>query len=100
MSAHKQPAYRGFRPAILDPIVVVHQIAVAWRAADPDMQLRYRCVAEDCLKTFVSLAQKEVGRSRAASAYASRSGNGAHPSPDGPNRWMRAGSRSSLRDAS
>lgn len=74
--AHKQPAYRGRRPAILDPIVAAHQIAVAWRAADPEMQLRYRCVAEDCLKTFVSLAQKEVGRSRAASAYAGRSGNG------------------------
>lgn len=74
--AHKQPAYRGRRPAILDPIVLAHQIAVAWRAADPDTKLRYRCVAEDALKTFVSLAQKEVGRSRAASAYAGRSGNG------------------------
>lgn len=75
----KQPAYRGFRPDILDQIVVAHQIACAWTGVDDgETRLRMRCVAEDCLKKFVSLAQKEVGRSRTASVDTSRGGDGAH----------------------
>lgn len=73
----KEPAYRGYRPKILDPIVVAHQIACNWASADKDCRLRMRILAEDCLKKFVSLAQKEVGRSRTASAEASKGGDGA-----------------------
>jgi hypothetical protein len=75
---HKQPAYRGFRPLILDPIVVAYQVACAWSAADDETRLRLRCVAEDSLKKFVSLAQMEVGRSRSASADTSKGGDGIH----------------------
>lgn len=74
----KEPAYRGYRPRILDHIVVAHQIACAWPAGDADARLRMRAVAEDCLKKFVSLVQKEVGRSRTASADTSQGGEGTH----------------------
>lgn len=76
--AHKHPAYRGYRPKILDPIVVAHQIACDWLGADSERRLRLRIISEDCLKKFVSLAQKEVGRDRTASADTKRGGDGAH----------------------
>jgi hypothetical protein len=72
----KEPAFRGYRPKILDQIVIAHQIAREWTEADEDTQLRMRLVAEDCLKKFVSLVQKEVGRDRTASADASEGGLG------------------------
>jgi hypothetical protein len=72
----KEPAYRGYRPKILDPILVSHQIACRWARADEKERLRMGCVAEDSLKKFVSLAQREVGRSRTASAEASKGGDG------------------------
>jgi hypothetical protein len=72
----KEPAYRGYRPKILDPIVVAYQIACGWNSADEDARLRMRMVAEDCLKKFVSLAQKEVGRSRTVSADTRMGGDG------------------------
>src|SRR5579863_4583222 len=34
--AEKQSAYRGYRPRILDPIVVAHQVACEWSDADED----------------------------------------------------------------
>lgn len=74
----KEPAYRGYRPLILDPIVVAHQIAAGWNDADADTRVRMRIVAKYILKKFVSLAQKEVGRSRTASADTQKSGTGAH----------------------
>ena len=73
----KLPAYRGYRPKILDPIVVAHQIAKAWSSADEDERLRMRIIAEECLKKFVSLVQQEVGRSRTASADTKVGGDGA-----------------------
>jgi hypothetical protein len=73
----KEPAYRGYRPLILDPIVVAYQIAAGWNDADADTRVRMGIVAENVLKTFVSLAQKEVGRSRTASAATGQSGTGA-----------------------
>jgi hypothetical protein len=76
--SHKEPAYRGYRPRILDPIVVAHQIACEWPNADAESRIRMRLIAEDCLKKFVSLAQKEVGRSRTASADTKSGGTGAH----------------------
>jgi hypothetical protein len=74
----KESAYRGYRPKILDPIVVAHQIALEWDGADGEKQLRMRLIAEDCLKKFVSLVQKEVGRGRTASADTGEGGDGGH----------------------
>ena len=74
---NKEPAYRGYRPSILDPIVVAHQISVQWPTADRSDRARMRIVAEDSLKKFVSLVQKEVGRSRTASADTKNGGTGA-----------------------
>lgn len=64
--ADRYPAYRGYRPMILDPIVVAHQIACQWEGAAPEERERMVLVAEDCVRSFVSMAQREVGRSRAA----------------------------------
>jgi hypothetical protein len=75
---HKPPAYRGYRPAILDPIVVAHQIARALVDTDGEDKLRMRLLAEDSLKSFVSLAQKEIGRDRTATADTKRRGDGLH----------------------
>jgi hypothetical protein len=76
--SEKEPAYQGYRPKILDPIVVAHQIACEWRSSNRDKQLRMRLIAEDCLKKFVSLVQKEVGRGVTASADTSQGGDGRH----------------------
>lgn len=76
--SEKQLAYQGYRPAILDPIVVSYQIACRWESADEDTRLRMRLVAEDCLKKFVSLVQKEVGRSKNVSADTGKGGDGLH----------------------
>jgi hypothetical protein len=76
--SHKFPAYRGYRPTILDPIVVAHQIACALVNADDEDKLRMRLLAEDCLKNFVSLAQKEIGRDRTAAVDTKRRGDGLH----------------------
>src|SRR5690606_12050182 len=60
----RHPAYRGYRPRLLDPIVVSHQIACQWEGADSEEKERMTVVAEDCVRQFVSMAQLEVGRSR------------------------------------
>ena len=73
--SNKFPAYRGYRPRILDHLVVAHEIARYWPAGSEDEILRRTAIAEDCLKAFVSLAQKEVGRDRAASAEALKGGD-------------------------
>lgn len=74
----KEPAYRGYRPRILDPLVVAHEVACGWMGADEDTRLRMSVIADDQLKKFVSLAQKEVGRSRTASADTGQGGDGLH----------------------
>lgn len=76
--AHKQPAYRGYRPKILDSIVLAHQIAAAWSKSDTATRQKLRKLAEGCLKEFVSLAQMEVGRDRSAAIDPSRAGDGIH----------------------
>jgi hypothetical protein len=72
---HKEPAYRGLRPCILDPLIVGHQIALGWTNAKPEDRARMRLVAEKHLKMYVSLVQKEVGRSRTASSETKRGGD-------------------------
>jgi hypothetical protein len=74
--ADRHPAYRGYRPKLLDPIVVAHQIAMQWDGAAADERQRMTLVAEDCVKIFVSLAQLEVGRSQTASIDAGQKGEG------------------------
>ena len=74
--SEKQEAYRGRRPEILDQVLIGHQIARALAGADLNGRLRMGCVAEDAARRFVTLAQKEVGRSRTASAAARKGGTG------------------------
>lgn len=72
----RPPAYRGYRPELLDPIVVAHQIACQWDTADIPTRRRMTLVAEDCVRRFVSMAQMEVGRSRTAHRDTARGGRG------------------------
>lgn len=74
--SEKRSAYRGYRPRILDFLVVAHKVARFWPNGNKDEVEKRTALAEDCLKQFVSLAQKEVGRDRAASAEALKGGNG------------------------
>lgn len=71
----KLPARRGIRPLILDQLIIAHQVARYWPHASDEEVNRRSIIAEDCLKDFVSLAQKEVGRDRAASRDALRGGD-------------------------
>jgi hypothetical protein len=72
----KPPAYRGYRPEILDQVLMAHAIARRFASADEASRARMCCVAEDAVRRFVSLAQKEVGRSRTASPEAGKGGVG------------------------
>jgi len=74
--ADRHPAYRGNRPMLLDPIVVSHQIACQWDGATDDEKERMLIVAEDCVRSFVSMAQREVGRSRTAHEASAMKGEG------------------------
>jgi hypothetical protein len=74
--ADRHPAYRGYRPMLLDPIVVAHQIACQWEGAADEEKERMILVAEDCVRRFVSMAQREVGRSRTAHAASMIKGEG------------------------
>lgn len=74
--ADRYPAYRGHRPMLLDPIVVSHQIACQWDGATGDEKDRMLVVAEDCVRSFVSMAQREVGRSRTAHEASAMKGEG------------------------
>ena len=61
---HKEPAYRGLRPRILDHLVLAHHIACDLPNANSARRALLGDLATRELKRFVSLAQKEVGRSR------------------------------------
>lgn len=76
--SEKPPAYRGYRPRILDHLVLAHQIARYWPDETEDDKADRSTIAEQCLKEFVSLAQMEVGRDRAASVDALKGGDGVH----------------------
>jgi hypothetical protein len=73
---NKELAYRGYRPTILDQIVVAHQIAREWQKASEAERLNMMLLAESCAKKFISLAQQEVGRSRTVSAVTKKAGDG------------------------
>lgn len=72
----KPSAYQGYRPIILDQIVIAHQVACAWADADDHKRERMKAVSLSALREFVSLVQKEVGRGRTASADTQRGGSG------------------------
>lgn len=72
----KEGAYQGYRPKILDQLVIAHQIARQWHEASADDRKIMLILAEDAARTFVSLAQQEVGRSKTASAVTKRAGDG------------------------
>jgi hypothetical protein len=74
--SQKPPAYRGLRPKILDPLVAAHQIAVRFVSSDGEERIRLQLLAEDYLRTFVSLVQKEIGRERTAAAETKQAGRG------------------------
>ena len=74
----KPLAYQGYRPEILDHIVVAHQVSVEWLNADDEERAYMSKIAKNCLMNFVSLAQKEVGRSRTVSSDARAAGDGAN----------------------
>ena len=61
---NKQHAYRGYRPLILDQLVIAHQIAERFPDASLSDRTKLRQIAETSRARFVSLAQKEVGRAR------------------------------------
>jgi hypothetical protein len=71
----KEPAYRGFRPRILDPLLVAHLIARRWLDGNAESRARMYFVAETHVQKFVSLVQEEVGRSRTASTEAKSGGD-------------------------
>lgn len=72
----RHPAYRGHRPMLLDPIVVTHQIACQWDGAAEEERERMIIVAEDSVRSFVSMVQREVGRSRTAHEDSALKGEG------------------------
>jgi hypothetical protein len=74
--ADRHPAYRGYRPMLLDPVVVAHQIACQWDGAADEEKERMVLVAEDCVRSFVSMAQREVGRGRTAHMASAIKGEG------------------------
>lgn len=67
-------AYSGFRPAVLDPLVVAHKIAE--RLLDqPDIdRAPYYRVAQEYRRRFVLLVQSEIGRRQSASWQAGKAG--------------------------
>jgi hypothetical protein len=71
----KELAYRGYRARILDHLVVSHLISKRWLGADAESRARMCLLAESHEQMFVSLVQKEVGRSRTASADTKHGGD-------------------------
>lgn len=73
----KNPAYQGFRPMILDPLVAVFDGLELVRGPFATRRNEIASAVDCATRDFVSLAQSEVGRSRAASKIASEAGYGA-----------------------
>jgi len=76
---HQYSAYQGRRPTILDQILIAHyladRVASGWSDADEKQRRQMQLLARHCLRRFVSLAQKEVGRSVVASVDAAKGGS-------------------------
>lgn len=74
----KELAYRGYRPVVLDQLVIACQVANRFLVQKHDNDCRLLAVAEDATRKFVSLVQAEVGRSRSASTDTNIHGDGAN----------------------
>ncbi len=74
----KNEAYRGYRPRVLDHLVVAHQVACHWSRADPMTRKKMGIIADDCLKQFGSAMRREVGRHRTAASGTAAHGAGIH----------------------
>lgn len=74
--AEKPAAYRGYRPKILDPLVLAYQAVCGWNGASLENKCKIRKVIKNCLEEFVTLSQIEVGRSVTASPDTTIGGQG------------------------
>lgn len=72
----KPPAYRGYRPKILDSLVAGVEASRLWTSPNLNEIGRVKIVQaiRDAERDFVSYAQMEVGRIRSAAAEASAAG--------------------------
>lgn len=74
--AEKQPAYRGLRPKILDCLVANFQICEKAATRKQGDLERLEKLSLGYVRTFVSFAQAEVGRSRPSKSKANEAGHG------------------------
>ncbi|MEN9894965.1 MAG: hypothetical protein RIR97_817 [Pseudomonadota bacterium] len=74
----KEPAYRGYRPLILDKLVLAHKIAIRWEKSSDIERMMMREISAQCVAQFVSLIRAEVGRVKTASKYANKDGFGSN----------------------
>lgn len=72
---HRPGAYRGFRPIILDKILISYLVACEWKQADDETRVKLGILAYDAERDFVSLVQKEIGRGLAIAPDAIRAGD-------------------------
>lgn len=68
--SRESASYRGYRPIILDQLVLAHQLASEW----PEDEANFETLARMCASNFVTLMQKEVGRNKTLSPEASKVG--------------------------
>jgi hypothetical protein len=71
----KPKAYRGYRPRILDHLVIGYQIVTRWPNKNEDEINKRSALALETVQNFVSLAQAEIGRDKVASAEAIKGGD-------------------------
>lgn len=76
--AEKEPAYRGYRPVILDQLVIGFEVATHYPGAPISDREKIASVMVKARGRFVSLLQQEVGRARVRSYDAARKGKGVH----------------------
>jgi hypothetical protein len=76
VNLHKEPAYRGYRPMILEQLLIGYELSRAWASADAAEQGDFARVAETAWRRFVSLAQAEVGRLGTLDPETARIGTG------------------------
>jgi hypothetical protein len=69
-------AYRGLRPAILDEILICHDVARDWPLLSEYQRGVASSLARKATREFVSLVQQEVGRSEVAHSYNAKGGSG------------------------
>ena len=73
----KDSAYRGYRPLVLDYILVAHEICQRWPdISEEQTKHDLHVAAETALRRFVSLIQKEIGRTGSKDPASARAGNG------------------------